>query len=190
MPKQSIRRRLLQQRRSLQVSELASLGLDARQKLLALEEYVSARTVALYAPVHNEVDTWEIFSQALSAGKTVVFPAVTSAGLEFRSVAGKEELVPGSFGIFEPLAGCRLYDPADIDFFLVPGVAFDLCCRRVGYGKGYYDRALHQLEGSGRLAGFCYDFQILEEIPVSSHDVQMDLVITDRRVILKSGQFI
>lgn len=189
MPKKSIRNSLLQQRRSLHCDEMLKLCSEAQKRLLSHEKYVSASRIALYAPIHNEVDTSLVFSEALASGKTVLFPAVVSDGIEFRTVYSSEQFVQGKFGIPEPLVGCLVYAPEDIDLFIVPGVAFDLGCRRVGYGRGYYDRALHRLEGSGRLAGFCYDFQILDQIPVSSHDVQMDLVITDRRAISTPGQF-
>lgn len=165
------------------------MDLGAQKHCLMLPEFVYAGIVALYAPVHYEVDTSLLFSSAREAGKTVLYPVVGAEGLEFRRINGLEELIPGKYGIQEPSAGCELYHPEDVDLFVVPGVAFDLLCRRVGYGKGYYDRALHQLEKSGRLAGFCYDFQVVDTIPAAPHDVQMDMVITDRRVVRSSGQF-
>jgi 5-formyltetrahydrofolate cyclo-ligase len=165
------------------------MGLEAQKRCLGLPELVSSGIVAFYAPVHNEIETSLLFSEAIEAGKTVLFPAVAINGLEFRRVTCTAELLPGKYGILEPLPGTELYHPEDVDFFLVPGVAFDLSCRRVGYGKGYYDKTLHEFEGTGRLAGFCYDFQIVDEIPAAPHDVQMDMVITDRRVIRSSGQF-
>ena len=165
------------------------MGLDAQRHCLELPELVSAGVVALYAPVHNEVETSLLFAELLEAGKTVLFPAVASGCLEFRRVTDVSQLTPGKYGIEEPSADCELYHPRDVDFFLVPGVAFDLLCHRVGYGKGYYDKALHAFEGRGRLAGLCYDFQVVAEVPAAPHDVQMDMVITDRRVIRNSGQF-
>jgi 5-formyltetrahydrofolate cyclo-ligase len=165
------------------------MGLEAQEHCLGLPEFISAGIVALYAPVHNEIETSLLFDKALEAGKTVLFPAIGLNGLEFRRVTSAAELLPGKYGIQEPSPGCELYHPVAVDFFLVPGVAFDLSCRRVGYGKGYYDKALHEFEGSGRLAGFCYDFQVMDEIPAAPHDVQMDMVITDRRMIRSSGQF-
>jgi 5-formyltetrahydrofolate cyclo-ligase len=165
------------------------MALRAQQFILMLPEYVSAGTVALYSPVHGEVDTALLASDALQTGKSVLFPAVTQEGLEFRRITDPDDFAPGRFGIREPKSGCTVYDPLLIDFFIIPGVAFDLSCRRVGYGKGYYDRVLHQLEKSGRLAGFCYDFQLVDEIPAAPHDVEMDMVITDRRVVRSSGQF-
>jgi 5-formyltetrahydrofolate cyclo-ligase len=161
----------------------------AQEICLGLPEFLSAGSVALYAPVHNEVETSLLLIESLAAGKVVLFPAVTHEGVEFRRITALDDFAPGRFGIWEPKNVCAVYDPTKIDFFIIPGVAFDLSCRRVGYGKGYYDRALHKLEKSGRLAGFCYDFQLVDEIPAAPHDVEMDMVITDRRVVRSSGQF-
>lgn len=164
-------------------------GYRAQEFCLGLPEFNSAGTVALYAPVHNEVETSRIFSESLEAGKVVLFPSVGSNGIEFRHVRVASDLVPGRYGIFEPLKVCKVYDPALVDLFIIPGVAFDLSCRRIGYGKGYYDKALHLYGGVGRLAGLCYEFQLVETIPYAPHDVTMDMVITDRRVVRCSGQF-
>ncbi|GAM10079.1 putative protein [Geobacter sp. OR-1] len=180
---------MLEQRRRLPEPERLVLGLAAQKLCLGLSEFVAAGVVALYAPVHNEVATSLLVSEAIRSGKQVLFPVVGESGLEFRRVSDTAELIPGKFGIPEPSGECELYQPLDIDFFLVPGVAFDLSCRRVGYGKGYYDKALHALEGKGRMAGICYDFQLVEAIPAAPHDVQMDMVITDRRVVHCAGQF-
>jgi 5-formyltetrahydrofolate cyclo-ligase len=118
---------------------------------------------------------------ALASGKTLLYPAVVGEDLEFRRVCSLESLVPGKFGILEPQGDP--VDPAGADLIVVPGVAFDLCGRRIGYGKGYYDRSLHRLERSGRLAGFCYDFQLVQEIAGEPHDVTMDLIVTELRVV-------
>jgi len=189
MPKNALRRNLLERRRSVSATERALMDLHAQKMCLECQEFVSARVVALYSPVHHEVETAQLFSEAIADGKVVLFPAVTSGVLDFRRVKEKAELVPGKYGILEPSPCCESFRPDFIDFLIIPGVAFDLCCRRIGYGKGYYDKALHGLEGKGRLAGFCYDFQIVGEIPAAPHDIEMDLVITDRRVISVSGQF-
>jgi 5-formyltetrahydrofolate cyclo-ligase len=183
MPKKSLRQPMLARRRALAETEARSAGLLAQQALIASREFAEARVVGLYAPVHNEVETAEVMRAALAAAKLVLFPAVCSGGLEFRRIYDPCMLRRGAFSIPEPDATCPVHSPAEADLIVIPGVAFDLSGRRIGYGKGYYDRALHQLEGKGRLVGFCYDFQLVGEIPGEPHDVRMDLIITERRVI-------
>jgi len=154
-----------------------------QQMFVGTAEFAAARMVGLYSPVHNEVETAYVMHEALGAAKTVLLPAVCPGGLEFRSITDPSELRKGNFGIPEPNKGCPVHPPGDANLIVVPGVVFDIRGRRIGYGKGYYDRALHDLEGNGRLVGFCYDFQLVEEIPGDSHDVRMDMIITERRVI-------
>jgi 5-formyltetrahydrofolate cyclo-ligase len=154
-----------------------------QQALIETGEFAEARIVALYAPIHNEVETAQVLHAALASAKVVLFPAVCPGGLEFRRILNPAAMRRGHFGIPEPDAACPVHSPEEADLIVVPGVAFDLSGRRIGYGKGYYDNALHRLERKGRLVGFCYDFQLVEEIAGEPHDVRMDLIITERRVI-------
>jgi 5-formyltetrahydrofolate cyclo-ligase len=174
---------MLARRKALAQTAMRSAGLLAQQALSATREFTEARIIGLYAPVHNEVETAEVMRAALASAKMVLFPAVCSGGLEFRRIDDPCMLRRGAFSIPEPDAACPVHSPGVADLIVIPGVAFDLSGRRIGYGKGYYDRALHQLEGKGRLVGLCYDFQIVGEIPDQPHDVRMDMIITERRVI-------
>lgn len=181
MPKRAHRAAVLARRRELTASQVVSLSLALQRRFLELSEYRAAREVVLYAPIQGEVGTAEVAAAALSAGKTLLYPAVVGDDLKFCRVTALTELKPGRFGILEPDGpGC---DPAGADLVVVPGVAFDMEGRRIGYGKGYYDRSLHRLEGSGKLVAFCYDFQLLQEIVGEPHDVTMDLIVTESRVV-------
>jgi len=151
--------------------------------LTALPEYAAAGSLALYAAFRGEVPTAGMIREALSAGKKVLLPAVEKSGLVFRRIGCDADMVPGRFGIPEPGAGCRPAPVESIDLFVIPGVAFDLQGHRVGYGRGYYDRALHRFESGGKLVGICYDFQLVDEIAGEPHDVIMDRVITERRAV-------
>ncbi|WP_224985147.1 5-formyltetrahydrofolate cyclo-ligase [Geomonas agri] len=181
MPKRAHRAATLARRRELSKTQVASLSLALQQRFLDLSEYQAAKSLVLYAPIHHEVDTTAVAVAALAAGKKLLYPAVVGNDLQFCQVEALAELVPGRYGIPEPQG--EGYDPAQADLIVVPGVAFDLCGRRIGYGKGYYDRSLHRLEGSGKLVAFCYDFQLLQEIAGEPHDVTMDLIVTESRVV-------
>ena len=181
MPKHTLRAETLAKRRELSPEQVIRQSLALQLRFLALPEYSRAQVLALYAPIHHEVDTSSLAAQALSAGKTLLYPAVEGSGLQFRQVHSLDELTPGRYGIPEP-AG-EAWGPELSDLFVVPGVAFDQSGRRIGYGKGYYDKSLHRLEGSGRLVGFCYDLQLFEEIVGEPHDVTMDIIVTESRVV-------
>jgi 5-formyltetrahydrofolate cyclo-ligase len=183
MPKRSLRQLLLAERKALSAAESRSASHLVQRKFTASEEFTGARVLALYAAVHNEVDTTEVMREALASGKVLLYPAVCGGGLVFRRISDPAELRQGAFGIMEPDTTCEALAPQEIDIIVVPGVAFDVSGKRIGYGKGYYDRVLHSLEGEGKLMGFCYDFQLLDEIVGEPHDVKMDLIITEKRVV-------
>jgi len=183
MTKPAIREIILSRRRSISAADYAEWGRLVQDAFMALPEYQSAGTIALYHAVRGEVPTDSVLVHALSAGKKVYLPAVVGEGLVFRRIYEHGDLVPGGFRIPEPHAGCTPVDPADINLIVVPGVGFDLAGQRIGYGRGYYDRALHMLESSGRLIAFCFEFQLLDSIKADHHDVIMDRIITERRVV-------
>ncbi|MCM0082668.1 5-formyltetrahydrofolate cyclo-ligase [Geomonas sp. Red32] len=181
MPKRSLRAAALSRRREMTAEQVASHSAALQRRFLELPEFLEARSVASYAPVHGEVRTDLVAQAALAAGKKLLYPAVVGEDLQFREVASLEELVRGKFGIPEPVGAP--FDVLKADLIVVPGVAFDICGRRIGYGKGFYDRTLHTLERTGRLVGFCYDFQLVAEIVGEPHDVTMDVVVTEVRLV-------
>jgi 5-formyltetrahydrofolate cyclo-ligase len=174
---------MLARRSSLPVTEVKTASTLVQHAFIMTVEFAEANVVSLYAPIHNEVDTAEVMHAALASAKILLFPAVCHRGLEFRRITNPSVLRIGAFNILEPDATCPVHSPEEADLIVVPGVAFDVCGRRIGYGKGYYDKSLHQLEGKGRMVGFCYDFQLLDEIEEEPHDVKMDMIITERRTI-------
>jgi 5-formyltetrahydrofolate cyclo-ligase len=181
MPKHALRSGTLAKRRELTPQQVNCHSLALQQLFLALPVYQQAQVIALYAPIHHEVETRAVAIEALGSQKTLLYPAVQGNEMQFRRVLGLQDLVPGRYGIPEP-AG-EVWEPCRADLIVVPGVAFDLSGRRIGYGKGYYDKVLHTLEGSGRLVGFCYDFQLFEEIVGEPHDVTMDMIVTETKVV-------
>lgn len=181
MPKRSLRTATLARRRALAPQQVAERSLALQRRFLSLHEFIDAKVLALYAPVQQEVDTALVAADSLASGKTLLYPAVLGDDMEFRRVAAMDQFASGRFGIPEP-TGERV-DPTTADVIVVPGVAFDLQGRRIGYGKGYYDRCLHRMEGRGRLIAFCYEFQLFEEIVGEPHDVAMDLIVTESRVV-------
>ncbi len=183
MPKKSLRRIMLARRAALGHDAWRDLSQELQARFLATRHFRESKILALYAAVNGEADTMVVLRAALAAGKEVLLPAVEGHRLRFHQVNGEADLVPGAFGILEPCQGCRERTPHEADCIVIPGVAFDLSGRRIGYGKGFYDRALHRLEGSGRLVGFCFEFQLVDEIVGELHDVALDLIITEQRTV-------
>lgn len=183
MPKRRVRRSMLNHRRSLTEVQSKTASTLIQKTLLETDEYRRAGVLALYSPIHNEVDTAGVAADALASGKRIAFPVVVGHGLIFREIKELASLKKGSFGILEPCLTCAVFDPEDVDLFILPGIAFDLQGHRIGYGKGYYDKTLHRLEGRGRFVGFCHDFQLIDAIAGEPHDVRVDMIITEKRSI-------
>ena len=183
MPKSKLRKALLVRRLALSPPEQSIAADRIQDAFLAMPEYLAAGSVAMYCAVKNEVSTERVMSHALLTGKALFLPAVEGDKMLFRRVVDLKDLVSARFGIKQPGAGCTAADPGEIDLIVVPGVGFDLSGQRIGYGKGYYDRVLHRLEGKGVLTAFCYEFQIVDSLAGEQHDVNMDWIITEQRLI-------
>lgn len=174
---------MLAHRKSLSPEEFRSASLQIQKTFLETDNFRRARSVLVYSPINHEVDTELIVLSALKSGKKIAFPSVVGDELFFCEVQDRSSLKKGTFGILEPCAAGKILTPEEAELLVVPGVAFDLHGHRIGYGKGYYDKTLHRLEGHGKLVGLCYDFQLVDEILAEPHDVKMDLIITEKRVV-------
>lgn len=183
MPKRSLREQALKCRSALAPHERTAAEAAIQNAFMALTEYCAAKSLALYSPVRGEVATDKVLADALSSGKKVYLPAVTAKGIVFRRFEADGQLDSGSFGILEPSIDAEVAEAENLDLIVVPGVAFSVAGDRIGYGKGYYDKALHHLETKGRLMAFCFECQLVEAITGEPHDVTMDRIITERRVV-------
>ena len=160
-------------------------ALDSRQRLRAsaaifsaverLPEFRAARTVAVFAALPDEPATDEVLARSAST-RRVVLPRVEGDAMRFYACR-PDALVFGAFGILEP-QGERPCPAGEIDLVVCPGVAFTADGRRLGRGRGYYDRYLGDPAFRGFRVGVCYAHQLVDDLPVEPHDVRMDRVIT------------
>ncbi len=143
-----------------------------------------ARSVLLYDALPDEADPAGLLVAAFEAGKRVALPRVdwetrTMQAVEIRTpdwwVEGSETRV---YLVREPLPGPVLV-PARLDLVLVPALAFDRTGRRLGRGKGFYDRFLERVAGSTHRLGFAFGFQMVEEVAAEAHDRRVHAIATD-----------
>lgn len=182
MPKRSIRSRFLAERKSLPVEVCAELSDEIQQQFIDSGALKTTTCVALYCAVNNEVNTNRVARQVLDEGKTLTFPRIDGNDLDFVEVHDLAELVPGAFGVPEP-KGKTLVPVNELDLVVVPGVAFDRAGHRLGYGRGYYDRALHACRKRCHKVGFAYDFQLTDLLPTMEHDQTLSMLITEKQTI-------
>ena len=163
------------------------LSLKACDHVAGADFFASALTVMLYLPMPRELDVTPLALRCFQLGKTVCAPRLNwdhgrMTAVEVHGFDDKFEV--RRHGVREPLEG-RPVPPAEIDLVIVPGLAFDASGERLGRGGGFYDRFLAQpgfRPGVVR-CGVGYDFQIVDSIPTLAHDIRLDAIVTDRRII-------
>ena len=184
-----LRKNILSRRDSITPGTRAEKDGKIRERLLALPVFKKAHTVLFYASFRGEVDTFELMRYFLSKGGTAILPRVNDdrKGMTLFEIKSPAELAPGYFGVPEPPVSADLVgDKAAPDLIIVPGVAFDGECNRLGYGKGFYDKLLRQ-KGCAAVA-LAYEEQIAAAVPHEPHDVRMDMIITDKGIIERRGR--
>lgn len=183
--KQELRATALLKRRSIPPEELAALSTRVASNLRSLKEYNDATLIISYCAKGDEVQTRPIIERALEEGKrvAVIVTDVPSKTLSFSELESWGDLAPGTFGILEPKPGkVRLVPLSNADLILVPIVAWDERGSRLGYGAGYFDRALEGARGTAKV-GLALESQRVARIPESRHDIPLDVVVTERRVV-------
>lgn len=170
--------RRLRSERGLEVGSPASrqAAKAVADAALQLPEVYEARSVAVYAARGRELDPSDLVAR-LSDDTKVSYPRVAQLSpptLTFH-VVPMSALVVAGFDLLEPPATASLAPP--IEVFVVPGLGFDRCGRRLGHGKGFYDTALRRAPLAVRV-GIGYDFQLVSEIPVEECDEPLDFIIT------------
>jgi len=157
------------------------------KNLVASPEFQNAKTILLYCPKPDEVDTWAAITAALVQAKTVCLPRTDEQAKEITAyrISASEKLEKAAYGIFEPPADEKKAIAAEkIELIIVPGVAFDIHGDRVGHGLGYYDKFLAKAKNAKKVA-IAFDFQVVgEKIVCESHDVTVDRIITEKRQIV------
>jgi 5-formyltetrahydrofolate cyclo-ligase len=169
-------------------------------KLLESKELKGADNVLVYCSYLSEVDTHTLIERLLYKGKRVYCPKVTDPKngiMEFYEVRGMKDLTEGYHGIPEPVTTDRYVTVEamhDLDsnhtdmlhtdtLMILPGVAFDRDCNRIGYRGGFYDRYIPRIPGAYLIA-LAFEEQISEDIfPMESHDIKPDAIYTQARII-------
>lgn len=169
--KNNLRATLLQRRRILKKEEVEQCSHEVVEQIALLPEFQSARVVMLYYPIKNEIDLRQLLTYY--SDKTYLLPVTHRKSLELREWTGEEKMHHGRYGIPEPETATYKGKP---DLILVPGVGFDSEHRRLGRGKGYYDRFLKRYSDITKI-GVGYKFQQVKEIPFNHRDVKMNKLI-------------
>ncbi len=169
-------------RKEMLPQEVLEKSTRASKIFLNSENYKNAKVIMLYYPLGNETDTSDILKNALIDGKTVIYPITDMATCDITPIVvdSKTKFSKGAYSVFEPTEK-NVYR-GKIDVIVVPGIAFDKNGWRVGFGKGCYDRFLKNTDAIK--IGFCYDFQIVDEIDSDNFDVKMNFLVSESGMIV------
>ncbi|MEZ6235660.1 MAG: 5-formyltetrahydrofolate cyclo-ligase [Phycisphaerales bacterium] len=163
-------------------SAQVSQGIIAR--LTSLPELTAARTILAYLPLPDEPDLTPLLDRLLTTHRVALpridWPTRRMWGVQVRDLVADVETT--RHGVRQPRPGPPL-DPAEIDAVLVPGLAFDGSLARLGRGGGFYDRFLATLPPCTTGIGIAFESRILPSLPREAHDVAMDIVVTESRVL-------
>ena len=183
--KRELRKRSL--RRRLEEFDKPSRSQQICQRLGLLPEFRQATVISVYVSLPAEVQTLDLIQCAWDDGKLVVVPCCAGNKLRLFHATSMSDLAPRTLGILEPrldLWQCaeRWLDPARVDLFVVPGVAFDRRGGRLGYGKGYYDRLLSDARQGIPKIALAFTCQMIDRVPMMDTDIRMDSVITEQEI--------
>ncbi len=175
MIKNELRKHMMKQRDKLLPSQVKQYSSELFAKFLDsdLTDYDNYMT---YLPIRNETDTHDLINYLFDKRKKVSVPFIDKNGRLIPVMINKDTVYEkDAFGISIPAD--RIYvSPASLHVIFVPGLAFDKKGNRVGYGKGYYDDFLRELDCI--TCAWCYNFQIIDNIEDASvYDVRIKRIL-------------
>jgi 5-formyltetrahydrofolate cyclo-ligase len=183
--KRVMRNEVIAARDALTPAQHRSASQAIAARIAALPSFTAAHCILLTLPFRSEWDTRPLIAAAQASGKVVALPRVDgdTRMLDLHAVRDvARDTAPGYRGIHEPAIGLPRVERADIDWVLVPGVAFDVAGRRLGYGGGYYDRLLALLSPQAPRVAGAFDLQVVAAAPAAPHDLIVDVIATETRL--------
>lgn len=176
--KKQLRKEITARVRAMTAEERAAASETIASRVLALSAYREAQSVFLYLSMPTEPDTRALLSDALNSGKRVYVPkCVGEHDMLAVRIRSLDALSAGAYGILEPIDCSETVEADALDLILVPCVAASSDGKRLGHGKGYYDRFLER--GAEKTVCLCFSAAICDEIPTEITDVRMYRVISD-----------
>jgi len=187
--KEDIRNRVVTAIQALSAEELAEKTSKIGNRLFEFANFLESNISLLYMPQKFAVDTTRIIQRCFDYRKIVALPAFNPEKHRmqlFKVDEFEADMTPGPRDILEPEAErCKAIPIERIDIAIIPGLALDEKGGRIGSGEGYYDRFVGKLPITTRKVALSLECQIVQQVPMESHDKFMDIIITEDRIIYK-----
>lgn len=188
--KEALRDRLRRRRSRISESDYSAYSSKIMATLRQQREYRSAHVIHCYVSMNDrrEVDTHSLIKAMIGEGREVVVPVTHSEDrtLSHFALSSFDELAPSKWGVLEP--GAKVDNkrtPPDLELVVVPMVGGDEQGHRIGYGGGFYDRFLNNVQCPA--IGLCFEQNMVPSLPTGDHDVPLDKIITEQRVIKREN---
>lgn len=180
--KNVLRSAALKKRDALSLDERARFSEAIAARVEPFARLMGTGPVGGFWPIRSEIDPRPAMRRLNDTGLALALPVITPSGMIFRAWRIGDELNAGKFDLSEPFATAPEVQPSAL---LVPLAAFDRRGHRIGYGAGYYDRAIARLSAHSRLftIGICFATQEIERVPEEIHDRALDMIVTEREII-------
>ena len=185
--KKDFRKKVIEYRNNKDTDFISTNSQKITEKLLSMNCIKDANTIMLYLDFNNEVSTYSLIKKLLNLGKIVSSPITLKEERKLipsQITDLKNGIQYGAYNIREPKPECSpAINIKDLDVIIVPAVAYDKNCYRLGYGGGFYDRFLENLRKDAVTIGIAFDLQIFDEVPKEAHDAQLDYIVTESRIL-------
>ena len=187
--KKEIRNRVSEKIAVLSDGQLAEKVKFIENRLFKFANFLEANIALLYVNGRDEVATEKILERCYDYNKIVILPAFDTEKYTMKLMKvdnPKKDLKIGPRGILEPdPARCKIVPVDCIDIAVIPSIALDEKGGRIGSGEGYYDRLIPELSITTRKVTLAFEEQIIQQVPMASHDKHVDIIITEKRIIYK-----
>jgi len=177
--KRSLRKFLLEKRDNTSFDLMKIASEKIQKRLKKIYAFKDAQKIGVYYPIGSEIMTQNIIQELISEGKDVFLPKTVGKNIEFRKIIDFSSLEKGNFDIMEPKENCQVDNTLDV--ILVPTVGISPIGVRLGYGHGFYDRFL--AENKTITISLTLEKQIVKNIPKSEHDIIIDWIVTEDRML-------
>ena len=183
----AIRKMIVQKREELGGLEKEEKNTAIAQRLFGMDEFKKSKTIFCFLSTSFEVQTERIIRESLRLGKQVLVPLLDPGGenLKASRIPSMDiDFVVGEYGVRQPAPKFRNIVPfANIDFVVVPGLAFDNFGNRIGYGGGFYDKFFKKITRDVSRVAVSYDFQLFNLVPHSHSDEPVHFLITETKAL-------
>lgn len=183
--KSDLRKSMSERRAALEQEQAKAMNEIIYSRLHAHHALERAEDILVYLSFRSEIETRPLIDQWLKEKRRVYVPVMQPESRSILPVQIDEDhwnLPVNAYGIQEPkLEGAAILPVEKLDLVIVPGLAFDIQGFRLGYGGGYYDRLIPRLRNDAYTLALCYDFQLVESVPVGPFDQKVQTILTELR---------